>query len=260
MKKKQQQTEEQTYISIRKRACQIVFRFPPPDFYKDFSWAVHLSRKSFETDPVIAQLRSFAAEHLENDFGHGLKHAVKVTLDAGALMLIEGRLAEWSEEFIQRRLCIAQCAGLLHDIKRKEKDHAIKGASYARKILKKYPLSADEVEDISQAIQNHEAFKKTLEISTPEGLLISDCLYDADKFRWGPDNFTDTIWDMVSFFKTPLPKFMDVYPGGMDKLVNIKGTFRTRTGKKYGPQFIDIGLAIGEELYAVIKTEFAHFL
>jgi len=39
-------------------------------------------------------------------------------------------------------------------------------------------------------------------------------------------------------------------------LERIKQTFRSHAGKRYGPQFIDIGLSIGEELYRVIQKEF----
>lgn len=248
------------YTDIRKRACEIAVRFPNPDFFKDFAWAVGLSEKVFETDPIIVRLYAFVAEKLENDFGHGLEHAVKVTRDAGALMLIEGKAAGYADAFANRRVIIAQCAGLLHDIKRKEKNHAEKGAAYSGTLLKNYPFSPDETEDISQAIQNHEAFKTPLKISTPEGLLVSDCLYDADKFRWGPDNFTGTVWDMVYFSKTPLSEFVSFYPKAMESLAKIRDSFRTPAGKKYGPQFIDIGLAIGEELYKVITSEFTRFI
>jgi len=189
-----------------------------------------------------------------------LKHAVKVTLDAGAIILIENNnllnQREMAREFLMRRVLTAQCAGLLHDIKRKEENHAVAGAAYAREILKNYQLFAYEREDICQAIRNHEAFKDTVSVNTPEGQLISDSLYDADKFRWGPDNFTDTIWHMVSYSKTPLLKFMEFYPKGMQMLENAKSSFRSDTGKKYGPRFIDLGLAIGEELYDVIMNEF----
>ncbi|OQX21198.1 MAG: hypothetical protein BWK80_34120 [Desulfobacteraceae bacterium IS3] len=248
------------YTDIRKRACQIAVRFPTPDFFRDFSDAVSLSEKTFQTDPIVVRLYAFVAEKLENDFGHGMEHAVKVTRDAGALTLIEGKAAGCSDDFINQRLIISQCAGLLHDIRRKEKNHAAKGAEYARNLLKNYPFSPDEAEDICQAIQNHEAFKTPLKIKTPEGLLVSDCLYDADKFRWGPDNFTATVWDMVSFSKTPLSEFIAFYPKAMERLAKIKDTFRTRTGKKYGPRFIDTGLAIGEELYKVITSEFIRFI
>jgi hypothetical protein len=35
----------------------------------------------------------------------------------------------------------------------------------------------------------------------------------------------------------------------MEFLKKIKDTFRTPTGRKYGPGFIDLGVAIGDELY-----------
>jgi len=65
---------------------------------------------------------------------------------------------------------------------------------------------------------------------------------------------------MASFFKIPVVKFMELYPGGMNIVAKIRPTFRTDTGKKYGPQFIDIGLAIGKELFDVINRDFAHLL
>jgi len=248
------------YAPIRKRALQIVSRYPSPDFYQDHLQANELSRQYFEANPFTVQLRAFVARQLKDDFGHGLEHAVKVAIDAGALMIIENKLAGSSNDLVNRRVIIVQCAALLHDIKRKQENHAVKGAVYARKVLEKYPFDPDEIEDICLAIRNHEAFKNTVKSSTLQGSLVSDCLYDADKFRWGPDNFSDTVWTMVSFFKIPVVKFMEFYPDGMKKIAKIKHTFRTGTGKKYGPQFIDIGLAIGEELFDVINNEFAHLL
>ena len=251
---------EQIYARLRKRARQIVSLYPAPDFYQDNSFATELSRQYFETNPVIAELLRFVAKNIEDDFGHGLEHAIKVAVEAGALMIIENKLAGYSDDLNSRRVIIVQCAGLLHDIQRKQKNHAILGADYARKVLKIYPFNPDEVEDIYWAIRNHEAFKSTVAVNTLEGALVSDCLYDADKFRWGPDNFNDTVWAMATFFKIPVSKFMTLYPKGMERLSKIKSTFRTKTGKKYGPQFIDIGLAIGEELLKVINAEFAHLL
>jgi hypothetical protein len=52
---------------------------------------------------------------------------------------------------------------------------------------------------------------------------------------------------------------MEGYAQGMEKIKSIKSTFRTSTGQKYGPQFIDLGLEIGEELYEVIHTEFSAY-
>jgi hypothetical protein len=248
------------YTQLRNRAREIVAKFPSPDFYKVFSQVDEQSRHLVETDPIITELRLFVAGQIEDDFGHGLKHAIKVAIDAGTLMFIEGTNAGYSDIFKARSVLLAQCAGILHDIKRKHENHARKGADFAGEILKKYPFLPNEIKDIRIAIRNHEAFKNMETIHTPEGVLVSACLYDADKFRWGPDNFYYTLWDMVSYYKMPFTKFMEQYPKGMEGLVQIKSTFRTQTGKKYGPQFIDIGLAIGQELHEVIRTEFAHLI
>ena len=245
------------YIRLRERARQIVSTFPPPDFYLEQSRACEFSKRFLKSNPAIKKLHGFVADHLEDNFGHGLQHAVKVTIDAGALLFIEGQKAGYGKSMLAHRMQVVQCAGLLHDIKRKRKEHAKLGAARAREILKDYPLAPDEVEDVCRAIRNHEAFKNDILIVTSKGALVSDCLYDADKFRWGPDNFTDTLWDMISFYNPPLSKFMARYPRGMEGLEKIKTTFRTQTGKKYGPGFIDLGLTIGEQLYGVIQAEFS---
>jgi hypothetical protein len=248
------------YHQIRQRARQIILHHPTPDFYRDHAPAHETSRRLFDGNPIIKELLAYVTKTLENDFGHGLRHAVKVSRDAGALIYIEARHRSYHPDGLPRLVCLVQSAGLLHDIKRKEKDHSIRAAAHAQVLLKKYPFSPEEIKNICRAIQNHEAFKNSMDADTAEGELISNSLYDADKFRWGPDNFHDTLWDMVSYFNPPLFQFIDGYPQGMKKLEAIKKTFRTATGKKYGPQFIDLGLAIGEELYDVIKTEFSGYL
>ena len=247
------------YRQIRQRARQIILRYPTPDFYLDHAPAYETSKRLFDTNPIIKKLFSFVANTLEDNFGHGLIHAVKVSHDAGSLIFIEAQASGLDPERLSRLVCLVHSAGLLHDIMRKKKDHAIRAAAHAKKLLKSYPFSSEEIGNICNAIQNHEAFKDNIDADTPDGALISNSLYDADKFRWGPDNFHDTLWDMVSYLNPPLAKFIDGYPKGMEKLEKIKKTFRTATGKKYGPQFIDLGLAIGEELYRVIKTEFSGY-
>lgn len=245
------------YSQLRERARRIASRLPPIAFYRDEPAAASASRFLFENAALIVDLRRHVADLLENDFGHGVVHASKVALDAGALIHIEGPALGHSGTYLERRMCIALCAGLLHDIRRKQDHHAEQGAIFARRLLAGYPLSSDEIEDICIAIRNHEAFRDTVTVDSREGALISDCLYDADKFRWGPDNFTDTLWDMVDFKRPSLSDFLRRYPSGMESLVLIKSTFRTATGKKYGPQFIDHGITIGDELLRVITTEFA---
>ena len=244
------------YARIRERARQIVSRFPQPRFYTDHLREFERAKQIFDTDPILNKLKTYLTDKLDDDFGHGLQHATKVALDAGALMAVEDREAGEKSRSIDRGMIIVQCAGLLHDVKRKHDDHGVRGAAYAQELLSTYPLSSEEVDAVRIAIHNHVAFKGGIQAPSRLSALVSDCLYDADKFRWGPDNFSDTLWEMVLFKNPPLPDFISRYPQGIESLLKIKSTFRTRTGKKYGPEFIDMGVEIGEALLKVIKSEF----
>jgi hypothetical protein len=244
------------YLEIRAIARKIVARYPLPDFYGDHPSEVRDSRQFYQSDAAIGRLRRDMTGCLDDDFGHGMDHAEKVAIDAGTLAIIESRLAGHGEDRVRRDLLMAQCAGLLHDICRKETSHAERGAETARDILETYPLVPEEVRLVCSAIRNHEAFTRLERLPARQARMISDCLYDADKFRWGPDNFSHTIWDMVGYLNPPLKAFVSHYPKGMALLKKIRGTFRTRTGRRYGPQFIDVGIAIGDELYQVLQTDF----
>lgn len=247
----------QFYLGLRERARQIVSRLPEPDFYRQEAAALHLSESIFETAPLVAELRRSVAGLLEDDFGHGMLHARKVAVEAGALVHIEGRAGGMPERALTRRVCLAHCAGLLHDIQRKQPNHAEESARHAQRLLSARPLTQGEIADICIAIRNHEAFKPTWAVETREAALLSDCLYDADKFRWGPDNFTDTLWAMTVFKRPSREEFMRRFPRGMESLARIKTTFRTAAGKKYGPQFIDLGIAAGKALCRLMADEFA---
>jgi hypothetical protein len=248
------------YRAIRQRAREIAGTLPPPDFYQTHAEALGRSAAVFDSNPLVRRLYAFASENIEDDFGHGLQHSARVAIEAGALVIVEMQGLCQPEHLIVRRTIVAHCAGLLHDIKRKQHRHAVAGADFARRLLQHYPLTPAEIEDITAAIRNHEAFQKTVAIDTVDGLLLAGCLYDADKFRWGPDNFTDTIWDMVIHARIPLADFVGRYSQGMDTLVRIRSTFRTATGKRCGPQFIDMGIAIGQRLIEVIHGEFSRYL
>lgn len=245
------------YRSIQQRAREIVARFPRPRFYDDCDWAVQASQRIFDTHPRIKDIHRIAARHLKDDFGHGLRHAVKVTLDAGALVLAEYRDSGLERRAVNQQVLLVQSAGLLHDIKRTHKNHALRGAESARALLAPFPFTPAEVETICRAIENHTAFKSQQQPprAAPR-CLISDCLYDADKFRWGPDNFTDTVWEMITSADLPLDEFIRRYPRGMEGIARIGKTFRSRTGREYGPGFIKLGLSIGDEIYHMILDEF----
>jgi hypothetical protein len=244
------------YLRWRERARGMVARLPAATFYRREADAVAASRALLDGDPLVRGLHDRVAARLEDDFGHGLAHATKVALDAGALVHIEARTVE-SPDRLGHRIRIVQCAGLLHDLARKQPDHAETGAAEAAALLRGFPIADADARDICSAIRNHEAFKEPVRLDTRSGALLSDCLYDADKFRWGPDNFTDTLWAMVAFSRPPVERFLRQYPSGMERLARIRSTFRTPAGRRYGPEFIDLGLAVGEALYRDICREHA---
>jgi HD superfamily phosphohydrolase YqeK len=244
------------YMRWRERARGIVARHPAATFYRREADAVAASQALLERDPLVRVIRDRVATRLEDDFGHGMAHALKVALDAGALMHIEARAVE-PPAALEFRIRSAHCAGLLHDLARKQPNHADLGAAQAADLLRAFPVDVVDIEDICSAIRNHEAFRDTAGEDSRSGSLLSDCLYDADKFRWGPDNFTDTLWAMVAFSRLPVDQFLTLYPSAMERLARIKSTFRTPAGRRYGPEFIDLGLAVGEELYRVICREAA---
>lgn len=245
------------YARLQARAREIARGQSPPAFYRDQAEAVSRSLEIFDSAPLVLELRRDLEGLLEEGYGHGIRHATRVAVDAGALSWIEGRAAGWEEATLRRRMEIAHAAGLLHDVLRREENHAERGAALAARFLSGRLLRTEEIEDIRIAIRNHEAFKAAVPVDTREGALLSDCLYDADKFRWGPDNFTDTLWEMVSASRIPPEEFLARWPAGIESLNRIRGTFRTPTGRLYGPQFIDAGIAIGHELYRLLAEEVA---
>ncbi|MDI6754091.1 MAG: hypothetical protein QME78_06820 [Thermodesulfobacteriota bacterium] len=240
-------------------ACQtIAAAFPPPRFYACCESWISLSRAFFFEDGQVRRCRELILHELQDNFGHGMEHAEKVAMEAGALAGIEGERLALRDGAIREARLLAQMAGLLHDIRRGEKDHAQTSASAAGKILKGFPsLSPEQGRYIMEAIANHEAFVEPKEAGSPVGKIVSDVLYDADKFRWGPDNFTFTLWQMLRFAKAPIVRLIRRFPKGMKDIARIKDTFRSDTGKTYGPEFIDLGLQMGEKIYQFLLERFA---
>ncbi len=238
-------------------ACQkIAAAFPPPRFYGTCADDLQFSRTLFGQDPIIAVCRQRVRSRLLENYGHGLDHAEKVALEAGALVHIEGEKQSLSGPARKEAVLTAQIAGLLHDLNRSKKDHARLSARAAAEILARFHPAAPHGQCIIQAIANHEAFTRPARIDSPVGQMISDALYDADKFRWGPDNFTTTLWQMLRSAQAPLGPMIRRFPRGMEGIARIRDTFRTGAGKIYGPEFIDLGLRMGERVYAFLRERF----
>lgn len=247
------------YSLLQQAAREIAAACPEPEFYRVFPLSVIRSREMFRDNPMIRDLSRFVREETRSNLGHGLGHAEKVALDAGVIAAVEGTRASLPDRQVGRLVLMAHCAGLLHDIRRRHRQHAIIGAEAAREKLKRdHLLDEDSIDCVVFAIRNHEAFKDVQSPQSVEQDIIAGSLYDADKFRWGPDNFTHTVWKMIAAAPVPLPpsRFLSLYPGALEYIATIKATFRTSVGKEYGPQFIDIGLEIGRRLLAIIQSKY----
>jgi len=240
---------KEIYLRLMNEARCIASRYELPEFYRRFKPSLTISRRIFYDNPLLTHCRELVTPQYPGDFGHGLQHATKVSVDAGTILLLEGEKYFTVQAELERAVVLVQLAGLLHDIKRMEHRHAKAGAKAAREILNDFPLSPPEVNCVAEAIANHEAFSDPQACETLTGQLVADALYDADKFRWGPDNFTHTVWYMMSYHQVDIAELFGRFPWGVDGILKIKNTFRTNIGVQYGPEIIDLGVRIGKEIY-----------
>ena len=239
--------EDPAYLRAKNLTEIIAAEVGEPEFYRHHHVAVSESARLYENAPMVRDCLEIVSGY-GDCYGHGLTHIRKVALDAGAIMLIELKRDALTHDS-GRLVLLAHLAGLLHDVRRREKNHAKRGAEEAAGILANFALSAGESSAIVRAIANHEAFQPQEALENSADQLLSDTLYDADKFRWGPDNFTETLWAMLASRKAPLSAVFRHFLPGLEGILRVRDTFRTETGRKYGPDFIDRGLEIGRRFY-----------
>lgn len=244
---------KEIYLRLMNESRCIASRYELPEFYRRFKPALAISRRIFFDNPLLIHCRELVTPQYLGDFGHGLEHAIKVSVDAGSIVLLEGEKYFTVQAELERAIVLVQLAGILHDLKRMEHSHASAGAKAAREILYNFPLSPSEINCIAEAIANHEAFSEPQTCETLKGQLVADALYDADKFRWGPDNFTHTVWYMMNYHQVGIAELFDRFPWGVDGILKIKDTFRTNIGVQYGPEIIDLGVKIGKEIYQYLQ-------
>jgi len=220
-------------------------------FYDDLAPELSYSRQIFFDHPLILRCCEDVLPFLNDEFGHGIKHSKNVAIESGAIILAESfyRDQERSRHFV----LLAHIAALLHDICRSEQNHAVEGAKISHYILKDYPLSDRDMAILHTAIEAHEAFQPYTPPQDPEEFFVSAALYDADKFRWGPDNFITTLWEICDYQEWSLNMIKDKFPESLRIIESIQDTFRTHTGRVYGPEFIEAGLEIGEFVYRRLK-------
>lgn len=241
------------YSRLKETAFRTAGVIGPPSFYVQYRKELELSSSYISGNGMIHKCKTYLDESKLHP-AHGISHCAKVALEAGAIVQIESRLQGRQDSDIEKMILSVQIAGLLHDIKRNEKDHTIAGSIEAENILKDFDLQDHYKRYITAAIRNHEAFKDVIASEDEDAKLISDSLYDADKFRWGPDNFTTTLWLIIESTGTTVDMLYRVFEEKMEWIRRIKNTFRTGTGRRYGPEFIDMGILIGNKIYGEMKN------
>jgi len=241
------------YEKLQDSALRLARDLPNPQFYQVHSGPIQQAEEALRRHAFIRECRTFLDES-QLECAHGLCHCEAVARDAGTIVLIEAGRINMSPGDAEPLFVAAIIAGLLHDIKRKEQDHAVRGSIESEKILSKLGMGLKERQYIADAIRNHEAFQEIDDRDDVAGKLVSDALYDADKFRWGPENFSTTLWLMVTARNTTVEALHRTFREKMKGIEKIKETFRTDTGKRYGPEFIDQGITIGNAIYEEMST------
>jgi len=242
------------YPKLREKALRAAREAGAPSFYREHAKELEASLSSYGSSSIVQKCRTYLDESKLHP-AHGIFHCEKVALEAGAILQIEGRTMGLEPSTISElRLCV-QIAGLLHDIKRAEKEHTIAGSKEAAAIMADFTIQERYKVYIVSAIRNHEAFREVLASEDELAKLVSDSLYDADKFRWGPDNFTVTLWLLIESSCVSPERLYHSFLEKMEGIKKIKETFRTKTGQKYGPEFIDKGIMIGNEIYREMHME-----
>jgi hypothetical protein len=241
---------------LQREAERIAARHRVPEFYRRFRAPMAVARRLYFTNTEVLALRDHVAPLLQEDLGHGLFHSSRVGLDAATIICVEMEAAHVERSRIERLMVLGLMAGLLHDIRRGEENHAEAGALEAEQVLRRLSLGEDEIHCVARAIKNHEAFTTPKISRRPAYQLLSDSLYDGDKFRWGRDTFTHTLWHMMNHQGLTPRELIEKFPWGMSGIVRVLDTFRSTTGKHFGPEIIENGVAIGREIYHYLLQHF----
>ncbi len=171
----------------KKFARQIARSIEIPRFYQEKKREVERSRRLFSSSPLVRECLTLVRER-EDRIGHGIVHVRKVAIDAGAISLIEnGPVLPMPE--VRRMVLLAHIAGVLHDIRRMENDHARVSAGEAAKLLAIFDLSAHEVAAITGAIGNHEAFRPADPLKRPGGPVSVRCSLRCRQIPLGSGQF-----------------------------------------------------------------------
>ncbi len=241
------------YEQLQRTAQDAARSMPVPALYAEHAELIRGSEERLRTHSMIRRVMA-SMDESALECAHGMCHCEAVARDAGVLAAIEGPSLGFAAKDLGPLCLAASIAGLLHDIKRREQNHALLGSIEAERILSAAGMDSSHREYIATAIRNHEAFKEFRNPDDRAGRLVSDALYDADKLRWGPENFATTLWLIVEANSTPPEALHRSFREKMKGIEQIKETFRTAAGQRYGPEFIDQGIHIGNIIYQELSA------
>lgn len=237
---------DQRITELKRRARDLAASRPQPAFVMDCAEELSHASNLFFDHPMMLRLQSDALGFLNDPCGLGVEHGKRVAIDAAALVLAEP--SGLNQEERRRAALLAEMAGLLHDALRYEDDHAEKGADLCLRILRGYALAPEERLWIAQAVALHEISLPLAVDGGSEFLkLLTGAVHDADRFRFGPDIFSATLWELCECDDWSLEEIVRAFPEGARRAQTFLKGFRTEQGRRYGPGLIAEGISLSSD-------------
>jgi hypothetical protein len=234
---------------LKQEAKKLAAARKQPPFIEVCKMELEQSRQHFFDNPLILNLQQECLPLLYDDTGFGIEHAKHTAIDAGALALKDYS----GPQYDTRRLVLgAQVAGMLHDICRTEGEHAERGALIAEMKLSRYDVEPELIKNVKDAVSRHEDIEADEPVDEASAA-VSACLYDADKFRWGPDFFTTFFWEMTDYLTDPPETFPEAFKLSVESLPGYLSTFRTSAGKRFGNAYIEFGMDFAPKVQPLLK-------
>lgn len=236
-----------TLLDLRNEAKKRAKDLPVTAFYLDHATEVSYAWELFFDHPLMRRLQDDCLTFLYDDAMFGIEHSKKVAQEAAAIVMAEDAGLETDRK--KHLALLASIAGMLHDLQRGEDDHAHRSAEAVPDLLKGYPLTAEDVVLITRAVDGHEQRTDPGDYADPSERLLCQALYDADKFRFGPDIFCTTMWLFCDYTSWSLAEMAGQFPKGISVAKTIVPTLRTDIGRSYGSELIEQGIKLGEIMH-----------
>lgn len=240
---------------FRDDACRLAQTLQRPRFAASFAKEIECARLAFFEETLICRLRDEALNFLYDDFGFGIEHSRAVAMDAAAIVLAE--TAAWPREQSRRMAILAILAGLLHDSTRLDEDSEAKAAELSQSILARYALTDEELTLVAGAIRDHDIREGYAPPSDPRAALLGAALYDADKFRYGPDIYVTSLWEFCDYEDMPTQHALKCFTAAESRLPELTGTFRSKPGRAFGEEHLECGARLMPLLVERFQTMLA---